>query len=294
MTGRIAAQLALLICILAAAACAQLPTGGGEAADARPAAPAPAPVRAEAPAPPGEYRLGPGDLVRITVYNNPDLATEAEISQEGKISFPLIGEAALGGLTRAEAEKAIAERLGAGGFVPDAHVNLLITQHRSRQVSVIGEVHKPGKYPINHPTVSVTDLLAAAGGVTPKASHVITVIRTDQSGGTLRHQVNVNEVLGAGDLSKNVRVGSGDIIYVPPVSIFYIYGEVRQPGAYQLAPDMTVRQAISVGGGLTVRGTERGIRVERRGPDGKPQIYRAELTDKLKPDDVVRVPESWF
>jgi polysaccharide biosynthesis/export protein len=240
-----------------------------------------------------EYRLGAGDVVKITVYNNPDLTTEAEVSQNGSISFPLIGEIAIGGLTRGEAEKALAGRLGSGGFVPDAHVNVLIAQYRSRQISVMGEVGKPGKYPINQP-ISVTDAIAAAGGITPKGSNTVIVIKRGQDGKTSRHEVDVKKLLATGDMRHNVTIDAGDIVNVPTASVFYIYGEVRQPGAYPLAPDMTVQQALSVGGGLTVRGTERGIRLERRGPDGKSSSQRVQLSEKLKPDDVLRVPESWF
>lgn len=240
-----------------------------------------------------EYRLGAGDVVKITVYNNPDLATEAEISQSGNISFPLIGEITLGGMTRGEAEKAVAGRLGSGGFVPDAHVNLLIAQYRSRQISVMGEVSKPGKYPINQP-ISITDAIAAAGGITAKGSTLVTVIKRGQGGATSRHEVDVKKLLATGDMRGNVSVDAGDIVNVPAAAVFYIYGEVRQPGAYPLASDMTVRQALSVGGGLTVRGTERGIKLERRGPGGKSSSQRVQLSEKLKPDDVVHVPESWF
>ncbi|MCW5603385.1 MAG: polysaccharide export protein EpsE [Burkholderiales bacterium] len=285
MAGRCALVAGFLVCLLAASAVAQLPADAGASSPRTAVVDAPAREAAE-------YRLGPGDVVKVTVYNNPDLTTEAEISQTGRISFPLIGEAAIGGLTRREAEQEIAGRLGSGGFVPDAHVNVLISNYRSQQVAVIGEVHKPGKYPISQ-AASVTDILAAAGGITPAGSSTITLIRKDGQGQTARYQMNVKDVL-SGDASKNVLLGSGDIVYVPPVSMFYIYGEVRRPGSYPLAPEMTVRQALSVGGGLTVRGTERGIRVERRGPDGKSQTYRARLTDRLQENDVVHVPESWF
>lgn len=285
-----------LTCILPLPLHAQLQPGSeavrGGGAQGVPQANMPT-VAAEAPAQAAaDYRLGPGDVVKVTVYNNPDLTTEAEISRSGRISFPLIGEAAIGGLTRSEAEKAIAASLGAGGFVPDAHVNLLVSNYRSQQISVMGEVHRPGKYPINQ-TVSITDLLAAAGGITPKGSSVITIIRKDQQGGSKRYQLDVKAVF-SGDMSKNVLLGNDDIVYVPPVSVFYIYGEVRQPGAYPLVPDMTVRQALSVGGGLTVRGTERGIRVERRDQNGKTRTIRTQLTDKLRENDVLYVPESWF
>jgi polysaccharide export outer membrane protein len=240
-----------------------------------------------------EYRLGPGDVVKITVYNNPDLSIEAELSQDGRIRFPLVGEVALGGLTRAGAEQAIAQRLDAGGFVPKPHVNLLVTQYRSQQVSVLGEVHRPGKYALSQ-AVGVTDVLAMAGGITPKGSQVITVTRKSADGRPVRRQIDVTKLLaGAGD-PDDLRLGNDDIVFVPQAPVFYIYGEVRQPGAYPLASDMTVSQALSMGGGLTVRGTQRGIKVDRRADDGNVRTLSAQLNDRLRPDDVVQVPESLF
>ena len=243
-----------------------------------------------APATP-EYRLGPGDVVKINVYGNPDLATETEVSLAGNISFPLVGDVKVGGMTRAQAEKAISQALAKGKFVPKAYVNMLITQYRSQQVSVVGEVNKPGNYSINRAS-SVTELLAMAGGITAKGSNIITVIQKDGSGGVVRNQVDVKKLFGDG-AGADVKIGQDDVIYVPPMPVFYIYGEVRQPGAYPLTHDMTVRQALSVGGGLTVRGTERGIRLERKTDNGT-MSRRPNLDDKLRPDDVVQVPESWF
>ena len=240
-----------------------------------------------------DYLLGAGDVVKISVYGTDDLNTEAEISQDGKIMFPLLGPVKLGGLTKAEAVKSIADRLSAGGYVPNAYVNLLVTQYQARQVSIMGEVNKPGKYPISRPS-SVTDLLAMAGGVTSKGSNKISLIKHDPNGQTTRREVDVEKLLSSADMSNNLLVESGDIIFVPAAPVFYIYGEVRQPGAYPLATDMVVQQALSVGGGLTVRGTERGIKLERKGPDGKTQSHRVKLSDKLQANDVLQVPESWF
>lgn len=253
------------------------------------AAPAAAPQDAAAT---NEYRLGSGDIVKITVYGNPDLTTETEVSQGGKISFPLVGEVAVSGLTRGEAEKAVSDALGKGGFVPNAYVNMLISQYRSQQVSVVGEVNKPGNYAINKAS-TVTELLAMAGGITPKGSSQIAIIRKDGKGGTVRHEVDVRKIFAGSDKA-GLSIRPDDVIYVPPMPVFYIYGEVRQPGSYPLTPDLTVRQALSVGGGLTVRGSERGIRVERKDKDGKSDSRRPSLDDKLHPDDVVQVPESWF
>ena len=312
MTLRKALPIALLIQIAALASCAQAPAGV-ESRQASPRAAATSPgaaPRATAPAgssaraaaqgaapdsstaTPNEYRLGPGDIVKISVYGNPDLATETEVSQGGKISFPLVGEVAVGGLTRGEAERAISESLGKGGFVPNAYVNMLVSQYRSQQVSVVGEVNKPGNYAINKAS-SVTELLAMAGGITAKGSSVIAVIRKDSKGGTVRQEIDTRKLFAGSDAA-NVRITQDDVIYVPAMPVFYIYGEVRQPGSYPLAPDMTVRQALSVGGGLTVRGTERGVRLDRKDKDGKVVSRRPNLDDKLRPDDVLQIAESWF
>lgn len=285
----------LLVCLACIAACS---TGAVrvEKQKALPIWNAPADGKDAAPASAtpqdNEYRLGPGDVVKITVYNNPDLATETEISSGGKISFPLIGEVAIGGMTRSQAEKAISASLSKGKFIPNAHVNLLVAQYRSQQVSVMGEVNKPGNYPINKPT-SAAELIAMAGGITPKGSHVITIIQKDGNGRVVEREIDLKRLLPGGDAA-SLRLGYDDIVVVPPMPVFYIYGEVRQPGAYPIAPEMTVRQALSVGGGLTVRGTERGIRMERKGKDGKLHTRRAELTDRLRPNDVLHIPESWF
>jgi polysaccharide export outer membrane protein len=300
MFRHIAAVLVLLLHCLSIAACAQAPAPVTQRESpprqTTPASVAPAPqTDAAATAAPstGEYRLGPGDVIKVTVYNHPDLATETEISLGGHIGFPLVGEVAVGGMTRSEAEKAISESLGKGGFVPNAHVNLLVAQYRSQQVAVMGEVNKPGNYSITKAT-SVTELLAMAGGITAKGSNVITITRKDgNSGGAVQREIDVKKLI-AGNAEANLRLGSDDIIFVPPMPVFYIYGEVRQPGSYPIASEMTVRQALSVGGGLTVRGTERGIRLERKGKDGKIQSRSASLADRLQANDVVHVPEGWF
>jgi polysaccharide biosynthesis/export protein len=290
MARHIAIAIAVVAGLMLAAGCAPpLPrphaNGGGDLPTST--APAESAEKAEG------YRLGPGDTVKITVYRSPDLTTEADITRAGTVNFPLIGRIKLSGLTRTEGERLIAERLRKGQFIKRPHVNVLVTQYRSQQVSVFGEVNKPGMYPLER-TSTVTDVLAAAGGISAKGSKVVTLIRPVPTGAAKRYQVDLNTIFGNGDASHNVKVMRGDIIHVPPTPVFYIYGEVRQPGAYPLAADMTIHQALSVGGGLTLRGTERGINVDRKDADGTVTTYSAQLTDVLEPDDVVHVPESWF
>jgi polysaccharide export outer membrane protein len=95
-------------------------------------------------------------------------------------------------------------------------------------------------------------------------------------------------------MDKNFSVRNGDIIFVPRAPLFYIYGEVQRPGAYRLEKDMTVMQALSVGGGLNVRGTERGIRINRHNGDGKVTTIEIRMDDLVRENDVIFVKESLF
>ena len=241
----------------------------------------------------GEYRLGPGDVVRITVYNNPDLTTEAQITQQGRITFPLIGDVQIGGIEKSQAEQIIARRLAAGNFVPKAQVNVLVLGFKSQQISVLGQVNRPGKYPLEQAS-TLADLLAIAGGVAPAGGDTVTHITRGADGKTFKRDIDINQALRSGELDKNIHVVNGDIIYVPRAPLFYIYGEAQRPGQYRLEKDMTVMQALSVAGGLTARGTAKGIRVNRRGDDGKVQTLERELTDPVKENDVIFVRESFF
>jgi polysaccharide export outer membrane protein len=237
--------------------------------------------------------LGEGDSIRVTVFQNPDLTTDGRISEQGTVTFPMIGEVAIAGLTPAAAEKRIAQMLEQGKFVLKPQVNLSVTRIRSRQVTVLGQVTRPGRYPLEDPTSGVTDILALAGGVVPTGDeNVIVVVSRD--GKNRRVDVNVPGMVKNGDFAPNIQLANGDTIYVQRAPVFYIYGEVQRAGSYRLEPVMTVMQAIAVGGGITPRGTERGVKIRRRGPGGTLQTLDASLTDPLVADDVVYVNESLF
>jgi polysaccharide export outer membrane protein len=254
--------------------------------------------------------LGVGDTVRVTVFQNPDLTTETRITDAGTISFPMIGEVPLAGLTPTAAEGRIAQMLEQGKFVLKPQVNLNVTKLRSRQVTVLGQVAKPGRYPLEDPSLSVIDAIAIAGGIVQTGDDKDAVI-VGHDGNT--RMVNIsfdgaakNAFAGnaersafvgtakSGDLASNVQLDSGDTVYVQRAPVFYIYGEVQKAGAYRLEPVMTVMQAIAVGGGITPRGTERGLKIRRKETDGNIRTIDAKLTDRLVADDVVYVAESLF
>lgn len=239
-----------------------------------------------------DYVLGAGDSIRIVVYGNPDLTTEARVNKAGTINFPLLGEVLVGGLTPAQAEKNITFELKKDGYVRDPHVNLIITQYLSQFVSVLGDVYKPGRFPLDRST-TLSDALALAGGINQAGSDIVTLTRTND-GKTTKYTFDVKELLASGQTSQNPKVNDGDIIYVPKAPVFYIYGEVQRPGSFKLERNMTVAQALSTGGGLTARGTENRIKIKRVDNDGELTTIQVELGDKLMENDVVVISESWF
>jgi len=237
--------------------------------------------------------LGEGDSIRITVFQNPDLTTETRISEQGTITFPLIGEVAIAGLTPAGAQARIARQLIEGKFVLKPQVSLNVVRVRSRQVSVLGQVARPGRYPLDDTSSNLTDLLALAGGISTTGDDNVTVMVT-RNGKTAKLDINVPTMYRTGDLSQNIQLQSGDAIFVQRAPVFYIYGEVQRAGTYRLEPDMTVMQALSVGGGVTPRGTDRGLKIRRKAGNGNFQTIDAHLTDPLEPNDVIYVRESLF
>lgn len=236
--------------------------------------------------------LGASDVIRVSVFNNPDLSIETRISGAGTIFYPLLGEVSVSGLTPVAASKKIAGLLQEGGFIRNAQVNIIVTDMQSHLISVLGHVNKPGRYPVDG-NRTVTDILALAGGIHPEGGDIITLVRK-KVGESKKELIYLDNLFRAADVDANVAVAAGDVVFVERAPRFYIYGEVQRPGAYRLEKDMNVMQALSVGGGLTPRGTERGMRVKRRNTSGELDMLRVGHDDVLKPDDVVYVQESLF
>jgi len=237
-----------------------------------------------------DYPLGGGDMLKITVFDHPELATELRVSEGGAITFPLLGEIKTSGLSVHELERTLARGLAEGGFVRQPQVSILVEDYQSQRFSVLGQVNKPGQYPLVT-KVNVMGALAAAGGpINQVAADEATLLRRD---GT---HVGIDLVsLFQGDPRQNVTVSAGDTLYVPKAAQFYIYGAVQHPGVYRLERGMTVSQAISAGGGLTPRGSDRRVVVRRREyKGGKEHEASLDTADLVQPDDVLRVKESLF
>lgn len=239
-----------------------------------------------------DYLLGGGDTVNITVYQQPDLSTVTRISQDdGTITFPLIDEVAISGMTPEAAARKIARLLKDGGFIKRPQVTLTVKEFQSQKIPVMGRVNQPGEYALKGES-RVIDMITQAGGLKEDAADVIVVVK-ERAGNTTKHEVDLLDFY-AGDMGQNITVSEGDFILVPKMDTFYIHGEVKRPGMYRLERGMTTMQALSVGGGISDRGSLKDIKVTRRLPDGATTKVEVELTDQLKPDDVVYVKERLF
>jgi polysaccharide export outer membrane protein len=239
------------------------------------------------------YLLGPGDLLKITVFKNADLSLDVRVSDTGSIGYPLVGAVPVGGLTLDAAEKKIAKMLQDGGFVVNPQISILLTQGFNDLVSVIGEVNKSGRYSTEAAGGHLSGMLASAGGVSPAGSEVVTVIG-ERNGKPFRREVDIVKMSSSGNAGEDIELSGGDTVFVRKQPLFYIYGQVQKPDQYPLQSGMTVMQALATGGGVTGKGTQRGIVRHRRDATGKVKEESVTLDDDVQDKDVIYVKESLF
>jgi polysaccharide biosynthesis/export protein len=242
-------------------------------------------------------RLESGDLVEVGVYNVPELTTKARVSSKGEIYLPLIDYIHVSGLTAEEAEGLIQKRLADGGFVKNPHVTLFVDQYASQGASVLGEVAKPGVYPVPGEQ-RLFDLISAAGGFTEKAGRSITVTHRDQPDTPITVPLSRNVT---DNPESNIPVMPGDTIIVRKADLVYVVGDVGRPSGFLMdSGHLTVLQAIALAGGTTRTANLGGARIIRKGPNGitetsveLKQILRAKAPDvTMQADDILFVPTS--
>lgn len=237
------------------------------------------------------YLLVPGDILRIAVFKNTDLSLDVRISEGGTITYPLVGSIPLSGLTLPQAEQKIAQLLREGGFVVNPQVNILLTQAYGNLVSVIGEVNNAGRYSIESAGGHLSGMLAAAGGIAPGGGDVV-VVTGMRNGKTFRREMDIVKI--SSGATEDLEVLGGDTLFVNRAPMFYIYGQVQKPGQFRLERGMTVIQALASGGGVTGKGTQRGIVRHRRDASGKVKEESVSLDDDVQDQDVIYVKESLF
>ena len=326
-----------------------------------------------------DYQLGAGDSVKINVFQNPELTTETQVSGDGQLTFPLVGEVNVGGKSIHAAEQLISRALIKGGYVKEPQVNIVLLQVRGNQVAVLGMVNRPGRYTLETSDITLSQIVATAGGVTFSAGNGKAELIGLRDGKPYRHEADLAQLIFADKQGQDVSVSNGDVIYITPgnqvsiigqvvrpgrfaldgvkmkvvdalalaggmipgasdsvvvtgmrdgapykkevdvaglfvsneaaddiyvvandqvyvhrAPVFYIYGEVQRPSSYRLERNMTVVQALAQGGGPTVRGTQRNIKLMRRNESGAVEKIEPNLTDLVQANDVLYVEESLF
>ena len=245
-----------------------------------------------------DYPLGAGDAIQVLVFQNPELTIETRVSESGSITYPLIGAVALGGLSIAAAEKKIADALQKGGFLQKPQVNIVLLKILGNQVAVLGQVNRPGRFPLETTNTRLSDMLATAGGAissgTTPGGDDIAIVTGVRNGQPFRKQIDIPSIFMSDKVQDDIVLQGGDSIYVHRAPVFYIYGEAQKPGSFRVERDMTIMQALAQGGGPTARGSEKRLRLHRKAANGSIQQIEPQLTDRVLPNDVIYVKESIF
>jgi polysaccharide biosynthesis/export protein len=231
-----------------------------------------------------DYVVGEGDVIKITVYDHEDLTTVARISADEVITFPLIGQVEVKGMTLTQIAQRISELL-ADGYIINPQVSIFIDEFRSKKTFIMGEVNKPGIH-ILHGTTTLLELLSEAGGLTKNAGDKAILKRkaslSDKKEKII--EIDLKKLIEKGDTSLDIPIMDGDSVYITKAGVFYVTGEIKKPDAYRYEEGTTVIKAITMAGGFTVRKI-----------NGKEEVIdRAKMDEPILPDDIIVVPESFF
>ncbi|MQA29571.1 MAG: hypothetical protein GEU82_06995 [Luteitalea sp.] len=249
-----------------------------------------------------DYVLGAQDVLAVTLRDRPEFSGEYVLQNDGTFAFPLVGTIAAGGRTVSAVETELRNRL-ADGYFKNPQILVAIHQHRSQRIFVVGEVEKPGNYPLSGDT-TLLQVLTLAGPLSVNAGDEVIVVRpkadrlaqgpvlpADGSGAEVS-RVDL-EKLQSGQLVEDLPLHNGDTIFIPKAEHVFVFGQVKSPGSYPVRKQTTVLQALSLAGGLSDRGSTNRIKVVRI-VDGKEKEVRVKLNDLLQPNDTIIVPERWF
>jgi polysaccharide export outer membrane protein len=262
------------------------------------------PASAQTPDTAADYVVGQQDVLTITSYDQADLSGKFTVETDGTFTYPLIGRFKAGGLTLRKVEEGLEGRLKDEGYFKNPEVTVSIEQYRSQKLFIVGEVRNPGSYPVSG-NIGLIEALARAGSTLPTASGEVIIVHSsvggEAEGPTLPNQQDAAAIvrvdlraLQNGQLTGNTPLRDGDTIFVPRAESIYVFGEVKNPGAYPLPqPSTTVLQALSLAGGVVDRGSTSRIRIVRIVNQEKTEI-KVKLSDVVSPGDTIIVPERFF
>jgi polysaccharide export outer membrane protein len=250
-----------------------------------------------------EYRVGAKDVLKITIWGHDDLSRQVVISADGTFQFPLIGDVRVGGLTPGAVETLLRDLLEKD-YLVNPQVSVSVQEYRSQRIFVLGEVEKPGTYAMTGQT-TLLDVLSQAGGPGKNAGRQAVVVRfpasegpvTPGAAGSVMLRANLKRLLD-GDGGENIPLQSGDTVFVPKLTSFFVLGEVLRQGAYAMDKETSALEAVTLAGGFTDRAAPNGAKILRKRPDGVQDTIEIDLTDPkarevyLSEGDTLLVPRG--
>jgi polysaccharide export outer membrane protein len=255
-----------------------------------------------------EYTIGVADVVHVAVFGQPEMTGDFAVDGDGFINFPFLGKLKAAGASAPAMEASLTSLL-ADGFLKKPHVAVSIKEFHSQRVFVTGEVQRPGAYGLR-PERSLLQLLGDVGELAAGVGHEVIVIRPPRESGAapaaeskaslLPGEVPGAEILHAslrsvrsGRPGTDLRLEPGDTVYFPKAAQIYVTGNVTRAGAQRYEEGLTVYQALNLAGGVTDRGSAKGVKIVRI-VDGKRKELQAKPADLVQPEDTLVVPERFF
>ena len=255
----------------------------------------------------GAQRIAPRDQLTVAVFGVDALSGKYPVGADGTITFPHLGTVAVAGQTTRDVEAHLTRSLKEAGYLVNPQVTVELEQTANKRVIVTGAVRSPGQLPFGG-ELTLFEALALAGSTTPEAGDLVIVLRAGATGasaggagasgasarasdeeGEQVIEVSLTE-LQSGRFADNVTLHDGDHIVVPRAQQVFINGQVRSPGAYSVPSGATVLQAITLAGGLSDRGTYRGIKILR----DKKELKNVKQDTVVRPGDTIIVKASPF
>lgn len=246
------------------------------------------------------YRLGPKDLISVEVLEDESLNVETRVTDLGTLELPHIAPIMVGGMTTAEAARALEEALGK--YLQRATVALRIIEHRSRPITILGAVKKPGVLPFSG-RWTLLDAIGEAGGLADNAGGKVLILRRASNGLSDQLTIDARRLLQTGDPNVNITLAANDLINIPTATNVTVYcmGEVQSPGAvvFRSTERVTLVAALAKAGGRSERASNN-ILVRRFESGEELRADYKKLLSGKQPDielgdgDLVIVKESFF
>ena len=237
------------------------------------------------------YLLGPGDVLKVTVYDHEEMTSTVRVADSGDIILPLIGKVAAANITLPQLTNSVTSKLS-DGYIVNPQVNIFITEFRSKRVVVLGNVNNPGIYELSGP-ISFLELVSKAGGLTKDVGDSATVKR-DVQGKNKVISIDLDSLIEGGDVAQNIQIRDGDTVYISKAGMCFATGEVKNPGSYACDDNTTVLKLIALAGGFTGKASESSVKIVREIQGEKKVLKDVDLSTSVQTGDVIVVPESFF